>query len=231
LDSISNINDQLEKKIVNSGNDTFHETYQQKRNLSTDAYTQSGPSLNLSYDSRDNVANPYKGRLASASYRINTEVMGSTADSTQLWLEYRDYFSLSSTRERNILAFWTYGWFVTSGDVPYLFLPATGWDMFGRSARPYTTGRFRGEDLSYTELEWRFPLQKNSDRFGGVLFSNMTSASNPEESVNILDYLQFGYGVGLRYMLEEESRVNIALDYGRGFNDASGVFLNLNESF
>jgi hypothetical protein len=45
--------------------------------------------------------------------------------------------------------------------------------MFGRSGRPYTQGRFRGEDLIYTELEWRFPLTSaEKDRLGAMLFVN-----------------------------------------------------------
>lgn len=196
-----------------------------------EGYTQSGISLNVSFDSRDNVANPYDGRLAFASLRLNPEFLGSTRSASQLWLEYRDYFTLNKERPRNLLAFWTFGWFVTGGKVPYMFLPATGWDMFGRSSRPHTFGRFRGEDLVYTELEWRFPLQKEKDRFGGVVFVNTTSASNRTESVNLFGYFQAGYGAGLRYMISPKNRVNIALDYGRGVNGASAIFLNLNEMF
>jgi hypothetical protein len=130
-----------------------------------------------------------------------------------------------------MLAFWAYGNFVTGGKVPYMFLPASGWDMFGRSARPYTMGRFRGEDLAYTEAEWRFPLQKTKEKFGAVLFINMSTASNRTGNVSLFHYPQLGYGGGLRYMLSEKNRVNISLDYGFGRNGASGLFLNLNEMF
>ncbi len=66
-----------------------------------------------------------------------------------------------------MIGFWTYGWFVTSGDVPYMDLPAVGWDQFGRSGRAYTQGRFRGEDMWYGEAEYRFPLQKTKETLGG----------------------------------------------------------------
>ncbi len=211
--------------------ETFHYAYQQAKNLPLDRYALSGISLNAAYDSRDNQANPYAGRLVSMAFRVQPEFLGSTASSTHLWLEYRDYVHLSKTRPRNLLAFWAYGSFVTSGHVPYMLLPATGWDFYSRSARPYTQGRFRGEELAYTEVEWRFPLQREKEKLGGALFLNMTSASSRTNNISLFSYMQLGYGAGFRYMISEKSRVNIGADYGRGVNGASGFFLNLNEYF
>lgn len=231
LDVMSSIDDKLLDLEADPPRLTYHYKYQTELGMPLTAYTQSGISLNTSFDSRDNVANPYDGRLAFASLRLNPDFLGSTESSSQLWLEYRDYFNLSKTRPRNLIAFWAFGWFVTGGKVPYMFLPATGWDMFGRSSRPHTMGRFRGEDLVYTEVEWRFPLQKNKDRLGAVLFVNSTTASSRTEQVSLFNYFQAGYGGGLRYMISPKNRVNISLDYGRGVNGASAIFLNLNEMF
>ncbi|MGY6522736.1 MAG: hypothetical protein ACXIUD_13465 [Mongoliitalea sp.] len=134
-------------------------------------------------------------------------------------------------QSRNILALWSYVWTVTGGDVPYLFLPAVGWDMFSRSGRGYTQGRFRGEDLFYTELEWRFPLHRVKDRWGGTLFANTTSASSRRQDLSLFEAFQLGYGLGVRYMVLPKKRINIALDYGWGAAGASGIFLNVNEMF
>lgn len=231
LDSYWSIDDQqldleAEPQVI-----THHYRYQQLKGLSTKSYVQSGVSLNLTFDSRDNVVNPYEGQMAFASYRIFPEFLGSTTDATQLWVEYRKFIGLDKNRPRNVLALWTYGWFVTSGNSPYMALPAVGWDMFARSGRPYTQGRFRGEDLAYAEAEWRFPLQKNKDKWGGVLFLNTTTASSRTENINLFSYLEFGYGGGLRFMINEDKRVNIGLDYGFGAHGAQGLFVNLNEYF
>lgn len=231
LDAMSKIDDQQLDLGAIPPTITHHYQYQTAKNLPLEKYTQSSVSLNASYDSRDNVANPYNGRLASVSFRINPEFLGSTSSSSQLWVEYRDYFNVSKSRPRNLIAVWAYGWFVTSGKVPYMFLPATGWDMYSRSARPYTMGRFRGEDLVYTEAEWRFPLQKEKNKLGAVVFANMTTASSRTNNVNLFSYVQPGIGTGLRYALSEKNRVNIGIDYGWGANGASGLFLNLNEYF
>ncbi|SMD45232.1 Outer membrane protein/protective antigen OMA87 [Aquiflexum balticum DSM 16537] len=210
---------------------THHYRYQDLKGIDTEKYSQSGLSANATFDSRDNVVNPYVGQLAAISLRAFPEFLGSTTNASQLWMEYRTYVNLDKNRARNVLAFWTYGWFVTSGTSPYLALPAIGWDMFARSGRPYTQGRIRGEDLVYAETEWRFPLQRNKDKWGGVLFLNTTTASSRTENINAFSNFVFGYGGGLRFMINEKKRVNLGLDYGFGANGAQGLFLNLNEYF
>jgi len=210
---------------------THHYRYQTLKGISTEKYSQSGLSLNTTFDSRDNVVNPYEGQLAAVSLRLFPEFLGSTVSASQLWMEYRTYVNLVESRPRNVLAFWTYGWFVTSGTSPYLALPAIGWDMFARSGRPFTHGRIRGEDLMYAETEWRFPLQREKNKWGGVLFVNTSTASSRTENINLAGNFVFGYGGGLRFMINEDKRVNLGLDYGFGTNGAQGLFLNLNEYF
>ena len=209
---------------------TSHYAYSISQGFNPDKYTSSGVSLNLLYDSRDNVPNPYKGRYAFANIRISPEFLGSTKSSSVLWLEYRDYLHLSKSRPRHLIGFWTYGWFVTSGKVPYLDLPAVGWDQFGRSGRAYTQGRFRGQDLIYNEIEYRFPLQEDKETLGAVVFVNGTTASNGG-NIGLFKYYDIGYGAGLRVMINKKSRVNLNLDYAFGNYGAQGFYLGLNEVF
>lgn len=231
LDIFWNIDDKQLDLSANPQRITHHYRYQNLKGLSTTKYSQSGLSANATYDSRDNVVNPYVGQLAAISFRAFPKFLGSTTSATQLWAEYRTYVNLKKSRPRNVLAFWTYGWFVTSGTSPYLALPAIGWDMFARSGRPFTQGRIRGEDLVYGETEWRFPLQKTKNKWGGVLFVNASTASSRTENINLFSNFVLGYGGGLRFMLNEKKRVNLGLDYGFGANGAQALFLNLNEYF
>ncbi|MEN8156777.1 MAG: BamA/TamA family outer membrane protein [Bacteroidota bacterium] len=231
LDIHSKINDNLLDLEADPPILTSHHTYQTIHGLSTEEYTLSGISLNALYDSRDNAVNPYSGRYAFVNLRINPTFLGSDKSSSILWLEYRDYLHLSEERPRHLVGFWTYGWFTTSGDVPYLDLPAVGWDQFGRSGRAYTQGRFRGEDLMYGEVEYRFPLQREKELLGGVVFVNATTAGNRNGGINLIQYLDYAYGVGLRVMINKKSRTNLALDYAFGKYGASGFYLGLNEVF
>ncbi len=210
---------------------TSHYAYSTIKGFDPESYTLSGVSLNLLYDSRDNAVNPYSGCYAFANLRVNPEFLGSDQSSSILWLEYRNYLNLNKDRPRHLIGFWTYGWFVTSGDVPYMDLPGVGWDQFGRSGRAYTQGRFRGEDLVYGEVEYRFPLQKNKDKLGGVVFLNGTSAGSRIGDIGLMQYLDLGYGVGLRVMLNKKSRANLNIDFAWGKYGAKGFYLGLNEVF
>ncbi len=210
---------------------TSHYVYNTQKGISVEEYLLSGISLNALYDSRDNAVNPYKGRYAFANIHINPEFLGSAKSSTVLWLEYRDYLHLSKDRPRHLIGLWTYGWFVTSGKVPYMDLPAVGWDQFGRSGRAYTQGRFRGEDVIYSELEYRVPLQKEKETFGAVVFVNGTTASSRLGGINLFDYINVGYGAGLRVMIDKKARTNLNLDYAFGDYGAQGFYLGLNEVF
>lgn len=234
LDIIYDIQDNLLNLDDSDGQPisiTHHYAYNNKKGFNSDHYSQSGISANVAYDSRDNVANPYTGRYAFVNFRLSPQFLGSSKTGGLLWAESRNYLSLSKARPRHLIAFWTYGHFVTGGKVPYMFLPATGWDMFSRSGRPYTQGRFRGEDLIYNEVEYRFPLLKNNDLLGGVLFVNAVTASSRTADIDLFRYFNFGYGAGLRVMINKVSRINLALDYAFGKQGAQGFFLGMNEAF
>jgi len=232
LDMISNINDMTLN--VEEGVITDHYKYSTEKGFDPEEYNLSGVSANVLYDSRDNVANPYTGRYAYASFKYNPTWLGSTKNSSTLWLEYRDYFSVSKNNERNIIAIWTYGNFVTSGDVPYMLLPALGWDQMGRSGRAFPQGRFRGENLMYLEAEYRFGLpivKSNPDLLGGVIFANATTASSEMDQVNMFDELQVAVGAGLRIQINKKTRTNLSLDYGISMKGEGAFYLGLTEYF
>ena len=213
---------------------TSHYAYSVANGFDPEKYLLSGLSLNFIYDSRDNAANPYDGRYAFIAYRYNPEFLGSSKSSSSLWVEYRDYFHVSKKRKRNLIALWTYGNFQTSGVLPYMDLPALGWDQFGRSGRGYTQGRFRGQNLVYAELEYRFFIAGfnfNPDFLGGVLFVNATTASNSYSDIKLFEYIDPAFGIGLRIMVQKSSRVNLAVDYAWGMYGSNGFFFNINETF
>ncbi len=230
------IHSKIDDNLLNLESDpeviTSHYAYSIENGFNPEKYTTSGLSLNGMLDSRDNVVNPYSGQYAFLSFRVNPDFLGSTKTSSLLWAEYRHYFILSKARPRHQIACWAYGNFVTSGDVPYLDLPALGWDQFGRSGRAYTQGRFRADNtLLYVEAEYRFPLMKNNDLIGGVVFVNATTANNPDANISIGKYIDPAAGVGLRVMINKKTRANLCLDYAIGMYGSSGFYFGMNEAF
>lgn len=131
---------------------------------------------------------------------------------------------------RHKLAFWALGSFVTSGTPPYLDLPATGLDIYGRSGRAYAEGRFRGEELVYAEVEYRGSLMRNG-LLGMVLFANTQTISNKAAGERLFDTWAPAAGVGLRALFNKRSKTNLCLDFAWGRQGAFGVYLSVQEAF
>ena len=222
----------IEDATVAAGDTTksYHYVYSTEHGFNPSAYTVMGVSLNFLYDSRDNQINAYKGTYANINYRVNLTTLGSTKNSTLLLTEYRTFIPLDGEKERHTLGFWLYGNFVTSGNVPYLLLPALGYDQRQRTGRGYTFGRFRGEDMLYGESEYRFPISKNTGILGGDIFVNCTTTSDKEQNVYLLNYLRLGYGGGLRIMMDKKSRTRLAVDAGIA-GKSVGFYLAAQETF
>ena len=208
-----------------------HDFYNDQLGFSTEKYTISGLTLNAIMENRDVAVSPYEKNFALLSYKINPSFLGSDQSSSTLLLDYRHYFNLSERRKRHLLAVWGFGNFLVSGNIPYMGLASIGYDMFGRSGRGYAQGRFRGESMVYTEAEYRFPLQKNKETFGGTVFVNSSSLSSKTTGEKLFNRFNPGYGLGLRVMINKENRTTITADYGFGQNGNSGFYLNINETF
>ncbi len=201
----------------------------------------SGATLAILYDSRDSSIDPYRGYYGSANFTLNPTWLGSSQASTGLEAQFRVYAPLSDDVPRNVLGFWLYYRGITSGVAPYLALPAIGWDQKNRTGRGYVQGRWRGTQELYGEVEWRFRITNNG-LLGGVVFASAASfaapafqASGPgwtyaSEKVGLLQFLRPAGGFGLRFMMNRDSRTNVALDFAFG-QDSWGVWFNAGEYF
>lgn len=209
---------------------TPHYLYSKLYEFDTASYILSGLSFNMVYDSRDNLINPYRGYYINFNYRYNPTFLGSDQNSSALWLEFRTYLPLSKQVPRHLVAFWLFSNFLISGHQPYLSLMALGEDQRARSGRGYIAGRYRGEDMIYGEVEYRFPISQCSKILGGVLFLNAATTSNRTRDVGLFDYFRPGVGAGLRIMLNKNFRTNINLDFGFG-KKSKGFYFSGTETF
>jgi len=208
-----------------------HDFYNEQKGFDADNYTISGITFNAVMENRDVAVSPYEKNFALISFKINPSFLGSDQSSSTLLLDYRHYFPLNPKRKRHLIGVWGLGNFLVSGNLPYMGLPSIGYDMFGRSGRGYAQGRFRGESMAYSEIEYRFPLQKTKDTFGGTVFVNAASFSNRDLNKALFNQVNPGYGIGLRVMINKENRTTITADYGFGQKGNSGFYLNINETF
>jgi outer membrane protein assembly factor BamA len=206
---------------------SFHSDYCRKYGFDNENYILSGLVINSTYDSRDNQVNAYKGVYANLNYRFNTTWLGSTQNSNVLNAELKTYFPF---KKRDVLAFWLWGQFAINGRLPYLALPAIGYDARQNSGRAYAFGRYRGENIFYAETEFRFPISRRTGIIGGVVFLNVTTTSDELHNVNLFDYNCPGGGIGLRIMIDKGTRTNLQLDAATG-KKSSGFYLGAGEVF
>jgi len=209
---------------------TSHYAYNTHYGFDLNKYQSSAINLNLIYDSRDNMINPYRGQYVMINWSGAMKWMGNKKNGSFLTVEWRSFYPLSARNPRHLMSFWLLGNFTPTGEFPYMILPATAYDQRSRSARGYTQGRFRGNNMVYGEAEYRFPLSGCTGVWGGVLFLNATTADNPALSLPLFGSIKPGYGLGLRVMVDKKTRTNLAIDVGFG-NRSSGFYLAASETF
>jgi len=205
-------------------------SYSQQNDLPTDSQQSAGFSVNVLLNRRDSDINAQRGWRVDARYRASFSGFLSADSSWQgLDVDARAYVPLDGD-SRHRIAFWSYASVVTTGVAPYFDVPATVMDTYGRSARGYQEGRYRGEQLVYGEAEYRGLLMRNG-LLGVVAFATMTTVSNDQTGEALFDSVAPSAGGGLRLLLNKRSRTNLCLDFAWGKDGASGVYLAIQEAF
>lgn len=229
-----NVNQHTNVRAAGGTQDAYDQSayvaYQTQRGLPLGQQMSSGTSLGVFVDTRDNSINASRGWLASATYRtFFTGFLGGSSTWQLLELDARTYKQFDRAG-RQKLGVWFLGEFVTGGVVPYLDLPAIADDTYGRSARGYTTGRYRGPHQLYGEAEYRATLSPNG-LIGAVAFVNVTAIDGDSPDARMFDTLAPAAGAGLRVLLSKRSRANLCFDYGRGREGSQGFYLAVRETF
>lgn len=205
-------------------------TYTAQHGLPADSQASAGPSVDLLWDTRDSFINAAHGWLAKASYRMSLDgFLGADSSWQRINLDVRTYRPVSSSG-RHTIAGWMFADLIVGGVAPYLDLPGTGLDTYGRSARGYSEGQFRGERMAYGEVEYRATLMRNG-LVGMVTFLNATTVSNFAQHERLFDSLAIGAGAGLRLLINKRSKTNLCFDVGIGKQGSKGIYLAIQEAF
>jgi outer membrane protein assembly factor BamA len=205
-------------------------TYSQRNGLPTSSQQSAGFSLNALLNRRDNDISARRGWRVSSRYRFSFNgFLGGDSSWQELDADGRAYIPITASG-RHLIALWTYTNFVTAGVAPYFDVPATVMDTYGRSARGFQEGRYRGERLVYGEGEYRGSLVSNG-LLGMVIFATMTTVSNRETGEKLFDSVAPSIGGGIRLLLNKHSRTNLCVDVAWGKNGATGVYLAIQDAF
>lgn len=93
--------------------------------------------------------------------------------------------------------------------------------------RGYARGRYRDRAVAAAQVEMRSPVRH---RLGAVLFGGAGAAA-PSIGSLTSHRLLATYGGGARFEIDRRQRTGIRVDYGRGSDGASGLYIGFNSAF
>lgn len=171
------------------------------------------------YDTRDYNFSASKGWLVTSSAEYNGGYLGSDFEFTRLTIDVIRYLRLY---DEHILALNLYGG-MTYGEAPFQELQLYGG---GKKARGYFQGHFRDQAMILFQTEYRFQIWK---RFGGVAFGSLGNVAGAFSAFEV-DKSKWNAGLGIRYMINTDDRLNLRVDYALGEN-TSGLYITFGEAF
>lgn len=154
----------------------------------------------IDWDSRDNIFYPAKGSWLQFYATIYRNWLGSEFEYESFTFDLRYFIEI---QDRHILAL---QFMVRSmnGAIPFNHLARV--DLL----RGIHTSRFREKNLAATLVEYRFPIYK---RFSGVLFTGMGDVMHHFTDF-LLNDIKFSIGIGLRFAVLPNDKINFRLDIG-----------------
>ncbi len=208
--------------------------------------------LGMVYDSRDKETNPAKGIWTEALIISSNKFLGSSNSFTKLSITHRQYFSLIKNK-LNFAYRLSYQPTI-SGTIPFYMLPFvfnTDITMNGlggsKTIRGVLRNRIVGQDFAYSNAEFRWKFFKTIVfkqnlylalvpfvDFGLVTKNYEIDKANVpiNELPNTNEELHYGYGAGLKIVLNQNFVVSV--DYGLAGvkNDGSkGLYITIGYLF
>lgn len=177
-------------------------------------------SVGALVDSRDNLFAPHHGTFAQLSYTRNDDALGSPFQYDRIRIDARHYRTLTGTHivAAQLLLLGV------SGDTPFDQLALVGG---GDILRGYARGRYRDRRLAAAQLEYRTPIVH---RVGLVAFGGAGSIASDWSALSDARLLPT-YGGGVRVQIDPRQRTAVRLDYGRGRDSSSGLYIGFNQAF
>ena len=180
-----------------------------------------GLGIKVTMDYRSNVYYPRNGFLNNLQYFTYPEFMGNEFVSNKIQISHNHFFPIRKGEDVLVArAFAGLG----LGDLTFnqQFIVGTGDDIRG-----YSQGEYRGNYMVTLQGEYRWNL--NDSKFGFVGFLGVATvfeSVNEDQNGLILP----GVGAGIRYVVSEETHMNVGMDIAAGKNDW-GLYFRIGESF
>jgi len=189
------------------------------RPIGWDGGLKSNYELNIFIDTRDNLNAPYRGFYGEITYQGSLEWFFSDFDYTKVDIDLRYFTPFGNA--------WTLGhqlWIShNSSGAPFYEL---GHISTSSRSRGFDDRRFISAKMATYQSELRFPIV---GKIRGSAF--YTYNLMPDSWTALFENREYvSYGIGLRYVLIEESRAGLRFDIARGAGDFN-FFVTFNEAF
>ncbi len=185
----------------------------------SDSALATGPGIRALLDGRDSNVYPTRGGYADLRLQGFPTWLGSSDGFWYSEFDARYFYSPLS----DLVVGWQAVLTVAGGDVPFSFLPHLGGSDIMRGI---LEGRYRDDLALANQLELRFPLFW---RFGGVAFFGAGTVAPSMDRLAFDDFVGAG-GLGLRFAVNPEQRLNIRFDVAHDGEDFS-FYVNFQEAF
>jgi hypothetical protein len=178
----------------------------------------SGIGFGAAWDSRSDILLPDNGCYLQFRAVYFNKAMGSTHRYTKWIVDLRNYMELG---RGHLLYLQAYFKFHVGPEIPFRNMALLGGDRF---LRGYFKGRYRDNNMFLTQAEYHSPTLW---RFSLVVFAGAGDVFHSSLSeVRIKP----SAGIGLRYKVFRDRRMNIRLDLAAGRGD-NGIYLGILEAF
>jgi outer membrane protein assembly factor BamA len=181
-----------------------------------------GAGIGLTFDDRDHLLYPRKGKFIQVGARWYGSIIGSDYQYQHFFFDYRQYQTFFS--DQRVLAFQLSAQF-NQGNIPFYKLSKLGGKDYLRgidNANLYTAQHsFYGQIEGRQHLFWRL---------GGVLFAGIGDVFDHLKELDV-ENLKVNYGIGGRFQALKEQSLNIRLDLGFTNNGQSAIYFSIKEAF
>ena len=177
-----------------------------------------GPAIRQ--DSRDNTIYPTTGSLLTASALFNE--IGDFSYSSYLF-DLRKYISIRN--DKNVIALQWVTRMTEGSNIPFYKLPQLGGSGSLRGIS--NASLYRDNQMVFSQVEYRRHIW---ERIGVVVFAGLGEVTDEWSNLD-LSNLKYVGGIGYRFQVLPDERLNLRLDFGVSQDGQTGFYIGMQEAF
>ena len=200
-----------------------------------------GAKLSLLWDEREHYYYPYHGFMFELTFQNHGAWLGNDEEQTysSLFSDYRYFHSLTQNDNHIIASRWVARYLLDAEQAP-----SSAYSTYGRQGRDVQRGFVAGDHIAShmtnLELEYRYSINGASLDFlnnvavvglagVGKVFGERLNPTDPFHSFSDSDLLSM-VGLGLRYRLMRQERINVRMDITYNSEDEVLAYFSLGEN-